>query len=185
MVFRRIIAFRQRLRFWRNSDRIGPDMPLTHWKLHFPQSGRKLAKRKLLKFGDGSELRPYCYLVGTKYISIGSNVVIRPGTMLMASPNAPITIGNDVLIGADVHIIPSNHNFDDPDLSIAEQGHDSTNSGIQIANDVWIGAKSMILAGVSIGTHCVIGAGSVVTKDVPDYAVVAGVPAKILRKLKD
>lgn len=183
MVFRAVASLWRRLKYWSTCDRIGPDVPLTHWMLHFPGLAAKLARRRLLRFGDGSELRPYCYLVETKSISIGKKVVIRPNSMLMASPLAPITIGDDVLIGAGVHMIAANHRFDDTEKKISEQGHEFSKGGITIESDVWIGANAMVLAGVSVGTHSVIGAASVVTRDVPPYSIVAGVPAKIIRKL--
>ena len=183
MVFRAVTSFWRRLKYWAACERIGPDVPLTHWMLHFPGLATRLARRKLLRFGDGSELRPNCYLVETKSISIGNKVVIRPNSMLMASPLAPITIGNDVLIGAGVHMIAANHRFDDADTKISEQGHEFSKGGITIESDVWIGANAMVLAGVTVGTHSVIGAASVVTRDVPAYSMVAGIPAKVIRNL--
>lgn len=68
----------RRMRFWASEPRIGPDMPLTHWLLHFPEMGRWLAKRKFATFGLGSSLRPHCYLVRTDRIMIGAKVVTRP-----------------------------------------------------------------------------------------------------------
>jgi acetyltransferase-like isoleucine patch superfamily enzyme len=90
-----------------------------------------------------------------------------------------LEIGDDVLVASGCHINPSDHGIEDPKLPISIQPISS--KGIKIANGVWIGTKVVILDGVSIGTGAVIGAGSVVTKDVPNYAIVAGVPAKILR----
>lgn len=180
-ILRFISSFFGRFIFWANCPRIGPDVPLTHWFLHFPELGNWLAQKKLKSFGIGSSIRPGSYLVETGNITIGRNVVIRPNTMLMASPTAPILIGNDVLIGAGVHVIASNHNFDDPTLKIADQGHDTLKVGVHIDDDSWIGANVIILAGVHIGRRCIIAAGSVVTRDVPAFTVVGGVPAKHLR----
>ncbi|MDH2239856.1 acyltransferase [Pigmentiphaga sp. GD03639] len=179
-----IFSFTKRLRYWHSCDRIGPDVPLTHWKLYFPTLGRKLAQAKLKAFGSGSEIRPYAYLVNTNYISIGKNVTIRPNTMLMAASFAPIDIGDDVLIGSGVHLISSNHNFDKVGTLISEQGHDQDRAGISIASNVWIGANAIVLAGTKIGHHAVIAAASVVTKDVPPYSVVGGIPARILRNIE-
>lgn len=67
-------------------------------------------------------------------------------------------------------------------LRVAEAG--VSTSPITINDDVWIGANAVIAAGVTIGKHCVIGAGSVVTKDVPDYSVAVGNPAKVIKTLK-
>jgi acetyltransferase-like isoleucine patch superfamily enzyme len=74
-----------------------------------------------------------------------------------------------------------NHNFKDTAKRIDEQGI-STNP-VVIGDDVWIGANAVILPGVTIGRHCVVAAGAVVTKDVPDNTVVGGVPAKVLKTL--
>jgi acetyltransferase-like isoleucine patch superfamily enzyme len=74
-----------------------------------------------------------------------------------------------------------NHNFKDTSKRIDEQGI-STKS-IIIGDDVWIGANAVILPGVTIGNHCVIAAGAVVTKDVPDNTLVGGVPAKVIKYL--
>lgn len=71
-----------------------------------------------------------------------------------------------------------NHNFSDKSLRIDQQGI-STRS-VVISDDVWVGANAVILPGVTIGTHAVVAAGAVVTKDVPPHTVVAGVPAKVI-----
>ncbi len=68
----------KRLDYWAKADRIGPDFPLTHWKLHFESSMRKLCKKKFLKFDDGAVVRPGVYAEACSKISIGKSVVIRP-----------------------------------------------------------------------------------------------------------
>jgi len=74
------------------------------------------------------------------------------------------------------------HNYEDLNLRIDEQG--VRTKEIKIDDDVWIGANAVITAGVHIGRHAVVAAGAVVTKDVPEYCVVAGVPAKIIKRLR-
>jgi acetyltransferase-like isoleucine patch superfamily enzyme len=106
-------------------------------------------------------------------ISVGDNVFINRYTTINA--RAPIDIGDDVLIGPSVVVDSGNHIFTDPALPIRGQGFDSRR--IVISSDVWIGAHATILRGVAIGQGAVIGAGAVVTRDVPAYSVVAGVPA--------
>lgn len=93
----------------------------------------------------------------------------------------PVTIGNHVNLAQGITVTALNHNFDNVELRIDEQGV-STNP-VAIADDVWIGANAVVLPGVSIGSHSVVAAGAVVTKDVPAHSLVAGVPAKIIRKL--
>lgn len=92
----------------------------------------------------------------------------------------PVTIGDDVNIAQNVTISGLNHIFKDPHQKISEQG--VATSMITIANDVWIGANAVILAGASIGTHCVVAAGSVVNSSIPPYSICAGTPARIIKK---
>ena len=95
----------------------------------------------------------------------------------------PVTIGNNVNLAQGIVVTALNHNFTDCTKRIDEQG--ISTKEVTIGNDVWIGANATILPGVTIGRHCVVAAGSVVTKDVPDYTVVGGVPARVMKKLKD
>lgn len=177
-----MIGLFRRIRFWATEPRIGPDMPLTHWRLHFPELGRKLAEGKLARFGSGSSLRPHCYLVRTDRIEIGARVVIRPQTTIMANDIARIVIGDDVLIGSGVHFYAANHSFERTDIPIASQGHEKAED-IVVEDDVWIGAGAIILPGVRIGRHSVVAGGSVVTKSVPPFTVYGGVPARKLRDI--
>lgn len=176
-----MLGIMKRLQFWATTSRIGPDIPLTHWMLFFPRQAERLARRKLARFGNGSSIRPHSYLVETQHIEIGERVVIRPHTMLMADAQARIIIGNDVLIGAGVHMYVNNHRFDRTDLLIADQGY-CPSEDVVVEDDVWIGANAILLPGVRVGRHSVIAAGSVVTKSVPPFTVCGGIPA---RKLKD
>lgn len=175
-----MIGLFKRLQYWWTEPRIGADIPLSHWMLHFPGLARRLAKRKLERFGTGSSLRPLCSLVRTDRIEIGERVAIRPQTIIMANDIARIIIGNDVLIGSGAHFHAANHAFDRPDLKIAEQGHSPTED-LVIEDDVWIGANAIILPGVRIGRHSIVAAGSVVTRSIEPFSVYAGVPA---RKIK-
>lgn len=171
-----------RLRFWATTNRIGPDIPLTHWMLHFPTLGRWMAAHKLSFFGKDSFIRPYAYLVATKNISIGDRVIIRPNSMLMADHDAKIEIGDDVLIGSGVHVYVNDHKFDDTSKTIVAQGY-YPSENVVISNNVWIGVNVVILKGVSIGEHSVIAAGSIVRENIDSHSVYGGVPAKKLRDL--
>ena len=105
--------------------------------------------------------------------------------MLFADPRsdgAGITLEDDVLIGSGVHIYVNNHSFSNPDLPILLQGQ--TNSGpVILKKGCWIGANSIILPGVTIGNNAVVGAGSVVTKNVEEKTVIAGNPAKLIKRI--
>ena len=91
-----------------------------------------------------------------------------------------VAIGDDVLIGPHACVVSYAHRYRRRDITIGAQGY--RYEPIRIGNDVWIGAHAVVLAGVSIGRGAVIGAGSVVTQDVPEFAVVVGVPARVIRQ---
>jgi len=93
----------------------------------------------------------------------------------------PVDIGNHVNLAQGITVTALNHNFSDTNKRIDEQGV-STNP-VTIEDDVWIGANAVILPGVTIGEHCVVAAGAVVTKDVPPHSLVAGVPAKVIKNI--
>jgi maltose O-acetyltransferase len=95
-----------------------------------------------------------------------------------------IRIGNDVMMGPDVLIFRRNHSFDDVDIPMRLQGYKDT-LPVVIEDDVWLGARVIILPGIRIGKGAIIGAGAVVTKDVPPYAVCAGNPATVKRFRND
>lgn len=171
--------------FDKKADRIGPDIPFTHWLLYFKKPMLKLCKKKFKKFSDTSEFRPGAYAVCCSNISIGERVVIRPGTMMFAEPKENgigITIEDNVLIGSGVHIYTGNHSFKNVNIPIIDQGHDIFKE-VVLEKGCWIGANAIILAGVVIGANSVIGAGSIVTKSVPREVVAAGSPAKIIKVL--
>jgi len=89
-------------------------------------------------------------------------------------------IGDDVMMAPQVTILSNSHNFGRTDISMRAQGAPPPRP-VRIGNDVWIGTRTIILPGVSVGDHCIIGAGAVVTKDVPDWAIVGGNPARVIR----
>ena len=173
----------KKIKYDKNADRLGPDIPFTHWILYFKKPMLKLCKKKFKSFSDTSEFRPGAYAVCCSKISIGKRVVIRPGTMLFGSPaekGAQIIIEDNVLIGSGVHFYSSNHSFANTQIPIIDQGNDDSKD-IVLKNGCWIGANAILLAGVTIGNNSVIGAGSVFTKSIPSGVVAAGIPAKIIK----
>lgn len=95
----------------------------------------------------------------------------------------PVCIGNHVNLAQGITVTALNHNFADTNRRIDEQG--ISTRPVVIGDDVWIGANAVILPGVTIGRHVVVAAGAVVTKDVPENTIVAGVPAKVIKKLEE
>ena len=93
----------------------------------------------------------------------------------------PVDIGSHVNLAQGITVTALNHNFSDANKRIDEQGVSTT--PVTIEDDVWIGANAVILPGVTIGEHCVVAAGAIVTKDVPPHSLVAGVPAKVIKKI--
>jgi acetyltransferase-like isoleucine patch superfamily enzyme len=175
-----------KIRYWNSADRIGPDMLSTHWRLYFPTTMRNLCVDKFKFFGDAAEFRPGAYAVGCSKISIGKRVVIRPGTMLHADTRehgAGIVIEDDVLLGSGVHIYVDKHQFDNPEKPVIDQGYHESKE-VLLKKGCWIGANCIILPGVTIGETAVIGAGSIVTKNVPARTAAAGNPAKVFREIR-
>lgn len=93
----------------------------------------------------------------------------------------PVKIGSHVNLAQGITVTALNHNFDDTEKRIDEQG--VSTKPVTIEDDVWVGANAVILPGVTISNHCVVAAGAVVTKDVPPHSLVAGVPAKVIKNI--
>lgn len=109
-------------------------------------------------------------------LRIGNHVGITQNCFI--GVRGPVVIGDHTILGPGVSIHAENHIFESTHIPIKDQGE--TRKGITIGEDCWIGAKAIILDGVTIGRGSVIAAGAVVTKDVESYSVVAGVPAKMI-----
>jgi len=179
-----LLEIYKKIRFCIATDRIGPDIPFTHWKLHYKSSMKSLCKRKFKLFDEEADFRAGAYAVFCSQISIGKRVVIRPGTMLFADEYQTITIEDDVMIGVGVHFYVNNHKFDRTDIPLIEQGY-YPSEGILVKDGAWIGANAIILPGVVIGKNSVIGAGSIVTKSIPDFSVAVGNPARVIKTISN
>ncbi len=134
-------------------------------KLMLKKCGKKVNIEHGAKFSSKTSLGDYS--------GIGINARIH----------GDCTIGDHVMMGPDVVIITSNHSFDRTDIPMMFQGFEEERPVI-IGNDVWIGERVIILPGVHVGDGAILAAGAVVTKDVPPYAIFAGVPAKIIKMRK-
>jgi len=114
------------------------------------------------------------------HITIGRRSLIGESCILRGQGG--ITIGDDVYLGTLVQILAVNHVFHDTTRPISMQG--ITAQGISIGDGSWIGSGAIILDGVRIGRNVVVGAGAVVTRDVPDYCIAVGNPARVIRNLR-
>jgi chloramphenicol O-acetyltransferase type B len=126
---------------------------------------------KGVMFGKKLELRP------PDFIKIGDNVSIGPWFLTETN----VSIGSDVLISSKVSFIGNDHAFNSPGETVFFSGR-LPNCTVVLEGDNLIGYGSIIIGNVTIGKGCIVGAGSVVTKDLPPYYVCAGVPAKPIRK---
>lgn len=113
-------------------------------------------------------------------ITIGQRSLIGEACILRGQGG--ITIGDDVYLGTLVQMLAVNHIFADTSRPISQQG--ITAQGISVGDGSWIGSGAIILDGVSVGRNAVVGAGALVTKDIPDYCVAVGNPARIVRDLR-
>lgn len=140
-----------------------------------------------IKLEDNAAINNKVILRGN--VTIGKGTFINGPTHISGSDISPVKIGSFCSIADFVYIISSNHNLTYPTTFQTTSGKYADifknslgrQSPINIGNDVWIGTHAVILSGVTIGNGAVIGAGSVVTKDVPPYAIVGGIPAKIIK----
>jgi len=112
-------------------------------------------------------------------IEVGNSAAFNRGAHINASCGGKIVIGDHCLIGPGVVMRTADHDFSRTDIPIQNQGHD--HEDIIIEDDVWIGANTVVLKGVHIGRGAIIGAGAVVTKNIPSMAIAVGIPAKPLR----
>ena len=139
---------------------------------------------RLAKIGKGTNIHPTTIIREGQYVTIGEHCLINHNNVIQAGKSAcgSITIGNYVHTGTNVVMLGFNHGFYTKDIPTKEQ--DYLDAPIVISDDVWIGTGAVILAGVTIGKGAIIAAGAVVNKDVPEYAIAGGVPAKVI-KMRD
>ena len=153
------------------------DAQLNHkFNLALPYSEEWFSLMKELFYnslGENTVVNNQLTVVVPKNVKIGKDVTVMNGALMMAAGG--ITIEDKVLIAANVKLISNNHDPYERDVLLCKP--------ILIKKGAWIGAGSTILPGVTVGKYAIVGSDSVVTKDVPDYAVVVGTPAKIIKYL--
>ncbi|GGK77510.1 glycosyltransferase [Amphritea balenae] len=140
---------------------------------------RNIASYMFDKAGDNINIERNAYFGSGKKVRIGDNSGIGVNCKLFGT----VVLGNNIMMGQNVQFITTGHEFSDINVPMIKQGLTKEKS-IVVSDDVWIGSNSIILPGVNVGKGVVIGAGSIVTKDIPDYVVVAGNPASIVKNRK-
>lgn len=155
-----------------------PTQPEPGWRISYAIR-RFLVKNIFEKCGKNVIVKKNAYFGKGVGISIGDNSQIGERSQI----GAYTKIGADVIMAPDVIIWTISHAFDRTDIPINQQGATEIQP-VNIGDDVWIGQRAIIKPGVTVGNHAIIGAGSIVTKDIPEWAIVAGNPARIIKMRK-
>jgi acetyltransferase-like isoleucine patch superfamily enzyme len=185
-------------RAWETAIELGAIGPDTRRGRRFGAFGRKsvicfppntLFNEQYIHIGEGTMFGPQITLsagmvpgqemVTDPVISVGDRCLIGKGSGIVG--HLRITIGNDVWTGHHVYITDQNHGYADVDLPISQQV--MPERPVSIGDGSWLGHGAIVLPGANIGKHVVIGANSVVTGDIPDNCVAAGVPARVIRRI--
>jgi acetyltransferase-like isoleucine patch superfamily enzyme len=133
-----------------------------------------------LEIGAHTLLEPHVWITAPApgRVRIGEGTFLNVGVMVAAVEL--VEIGSHCMLANGCFVTDANHRFDDPDKPVPWQGFDSKGP-TRIGDNVWLGANVVVTSGVSIGERCVVGANSVVTRDIPPFSIAAGAPAKVLR----
>lgn len=143
------------------------------------QKREQILKNLLAKIGENCYIEPPLHANWGKYTHFGNNVYANFNLTLV--DDTDIFVGDNVMFGPNVIIATAGHPVDPPLREKVAQ----FNIPVRIGKNVWIGAGAIVLPGVTIGDHSVIGAGSVVTKDIPPNVVAVGNPCRVLREIND
>ena len=153
-----------------------PTQPVPGWKIgHWLR--RVLVRHIFAECGDGVIIEQNCYFGTGTTLRVGSNSQLGANARI----DAEVTIGDDVVMGPDVVIMAISHEFEDPSIPVRLQGA-RPRYPVVIGNDVWIATRVIIMPGVTIGDHSIIGANSVVVRNIPPLSVAAGVPCRVIRR---
>lgn len=167
----------------------GRRLALRHKGVHIPKSCKIHPEARIHPRGNQIVMGEKCQIAAGAIVQgpvkMGDTCSIQTGSIVIGygkagSPDGAITLGNHVRIAPFAQIIAGNHDISNPEGPIG----DVIGAPITIGDNVWVGGRVIITAGVTVGHNAVLAAGAVVTKDVPPYAIVGGVPAKILKMRK-
>ncbi|KKC25712.1 hypothetical protein WP12_12900 [Sphingomonas sp. SRS2] len=140
-----------------------------------------IARRRFHSCGRNVRFDPFNSYFSFENISMGNDVFVG-GHAWFSCPHGPISIGSHIMFGPRVSLLGGNHRFHQVGIYMHDdvQKGWGDDPGIIIRDDVWIGANATVLAGVELGEGCVVAAGAVVTRSVPPYTIVGGVPARVI-----
>jgi acetyltransferase-like isoleucine patch superfamily enzyme len=154
--------------------------------------GVRIEHPECVRIGNGVRIGDYCWIsivvenreVGQPAVKLAPELTIEDGAYIGRFATLAcidrVRIGRDVMISDRAFIGDAFHGFSRTDLPIRDQ-YMTTRGPVEIGDGSWLGIGVSVLSNVKIGRHCVIGAGSVVTKDIPDYSIAAGVPARVMK----
>ncbi len=138
-----------------------------------------IAGKSRMKIKGNTRIHPTASLRCGESIHLGQNSHINQYCCIWASEKSKIILGDNLLMGPGVKIFSSNHSTK---LGLAMNEQDWKEKDVVIGNDVWLGANVVVVPGARIGDGSVVAAGAVVTKDIPPYSIVGGVPAKVIKE---
>lgn len=146
---------------------------------------------RYIRIGAGTMIGPHVALsagmvagqecLSETVVSIGDRCLIGRGSGVVG--HLSVTIGNDVWTGHHVYITDQNHGYEDPSVPISQQSQPER--AVSIGDGSWLGHGTVVLPGVTIGRHVAVGANSVVTRDIPDFSVAVGNPARVIKRLEN
>jgi acetyltransferase-like isoleucine patch superfamily enzyme len=187
----RLLLWAQKWRFYQHNS-LPWNRARIHWALmrrgafaRWPLHGNVLESlyEQRLEVGEQVLLEPGVWLTapGEARIRIGRGTFLNLGVMVASA--ALVEIGEHCMFANGCFVTDADHRFDDPDRPVPWQGFTSQGP-TRVGDNVWCGAHVVITGGVTVGERCVIGANSVVTRDIPPFSIAAGAPAKVLRKIE-
>jgi acetyltransferase-like isoleucine patch superfamily enzyme len=135
-----------------------------------------------LQIGTNTLLEPSCWITigGSGRVRIGEGCFLNIGTMIAAVDE--VTVGDHVMFANGCFVADSSHRYDDPSMPITWQGF-SSKGPTRIGSNCWFGVNCVVTTGVTVGERCVVGANSVVTRDLPPRVIAAGAPARVIREI--
>ncbi len=177
---------------WYERNALPWNRTLIHWELmrrgafaRWPLQGNVLEalREGRLEVGEGALFEPNVWITapGRARVRIGAGTFLNQGVMVAS--REMVEIGEHCMLANGCFVSDAAHRFDDPDKPVPWQGFTSKGP-TRIGANCWLGAHAVVTSGVTVGERCVVGAGSVVTHDIPPFSIAAGAPARVLRSVE-